>query len=751
MSFRLKTILGIAAIEGVLLLSLVLGSIDILRSSNEESLQQRAQTLARAFAVISGNAVVFRKHSLMQTALDEVATEKGVIYARLKDVDGNILIAIDLRDVPGQAFVADRTVRTRDDDIFETSAPIVENGLTVGRAELGVSTAFINTMISSSVMEFMIIAGIGIFVTIVFAYVFGSHLTRQLQTLRATSSRIADGGSGEQVPVSGDAEIADTIRAFNGMSARLKSYYDEVKFSERRMRSIFDNVALAVTTFEADGTILEFNAPAEWIFGHAAEDVIGNNICILMDTPSRLPFTALMEDCRSRPADERLEFQLNIDAVRKDGRLFPIELIISRYVFDGADSYTMLMRDVSAEKTLMQKSLQAQSVFENIGDAIVITDSENKVVQVNPAYTRITGFGAHDVIGQTRRISRTESLDHDFFATIWESLTENGIWSGEVWDARKNGEIFPAWMTTTELTSDTGEVTNYISTFRDITESKKVERIKQEFVSTVSHELRTPVTSIKGSLGILQSGAFGPLPEKAAKMLTLAANNCDRLILLINDILDMAKIESGTVGFKMKPVNLNAFLDEAIASCQHYGEDRDIRIKRTGAALSALLLADKGRLVQVMANLMSNAVKFSPDGGTVRVSTKRLDGAIRISVSDDGPGIPPAFHSQLFEKFTQSDASDGRSRGGTGLGLSIAKAIVDMHGGSIHFVTQEGKGTTFNVDLTETKDHIQSPKKTGNGPRDPQQHDPQPNRIARGSTDAATQEDCLRGRRAGYS
>ena len=711
MSFRLKTILGIVVIEGLLLLTLVLGSLDILRSSNEDALQKRADTMVRAFAVMAREGVAYRETALMAAALKEVGSQYDIVYARIKNADAQVLIGKDAHGATGRPFERDRIVRDVTDDIFDVDAPIIKNGKIIGQVELGLSTTFIHTMVVYSGWKFLLIAGFGVLVTGLFSYAFGNHLTRQLETLRYTSRNIADGAIGQQVTVTGDVEIADTIRSFNLMSSRLKIYYDEALHNERRIRSVFENVALAALTFDDNGAITEFNTPAERIFGCAAEDIVGRDVTTLLAEPSKAPFTSLIGSDLRAASQDRQGYQLNLNAIRKDGREFPVELIVSQYFFEGAINFTVLARDISSEKALEKKTLQAQSVFDNIGDAIVITDAENKVVQVNPAYTRITGFDAEDVIGNVRQISRTESLDHDFFATIWESLTENGIWSGEVWDARKNGEIFPAWMTTTELTGENGEVSNYINTFRDITESKKVERIKSEFVSTVSHELRTPVTSIKGSLGILQSGAFGQMPEKAGKMLDLAVSNCNRLTDLINDILDMEKIESGTVAFKMAPLDLDAFLEEAVASCQHYGEDRNVSLMRIGEPLPATLTADKGRLIQVMANLMSNAVKFSPDGGVVRIGVLRNNESIRISVSDDGSGIPAAFHEQLFEKFTQGDASDGRVRGGTGLGLSIAKAIIEMHEGSISFETEEGKGTTFFIDLNKMAEHSRSDEK----------------------------------------
>lgn len=701
MTFRLKIIAGIVAIEALLLVVLVIGSLGILRASSEDELQKRADTMVRSFAIMARDGIAYMETSLLKAAIEEVSSQFDVSYARIRQggSDGSVLMQRGEDVLLRKPFDPDPAVSAVSDGVYDVSAPVFSNGRRIGEVEIGFSTEYIRSSLANSMWKLILVAALGVLLTVACTYALGNHLTRQLRALRATSHKLANGAVGSQVPVSGDIEIADTLRAFNQMSVRLKAYYDEVVRNERRIRSVFDNVALAAITFDADGNVREFNAPAEWIFGHASEEIVGQPFSDLLAAPSQPAFQSLLAENRATASEERMEYQLVLEGQRKDGRQFPSEMTLSQYFFEGTVHYTALVRDISSERALETKSLQAESVFENIGDAIVITDPENRVVQINPAYTRITGFEAGEVIGHVRQISRTESLDQDFFATIWENLNENGIWTGEVWTTRKNGEIFPTWMTTTELSDENGEVTNYINTFRDITESKKVERIKSEFVSTVSHELRTPVTSIRGSLGILQSGAFGAIPEKAEKMIGMAVSNCNRLIDLINDILDMEKIESGTVAFKMVPIEVAPFLEEATSACMHYGEDRGVRlvVKNTSGKLQ--VFADKGRLMQVMANLISNAVKFSPDNGTVRIALDCQGDEVRIGVSDDGPGIPKAFREHMFEKFTQGDASDGRVRGGTGLGLSIAKAIVEMHEGSIDYVTEEGVGTTFYIVL----------------------------------------------------
>jgi signal transduction histidine kinase len=232
----------------------------------------------------------------------------------------------------------------------------------------------------------------------------------------------------------------------------------------------------------------------------------------------------------------------------------------------------------------------------------------------------------------------------------------------------------------------------------DISERKRVERLKDEFVATVSHELRTPLTSIAGSLGLLTGGAVDKLPDPALRLITIAHSNCQRLVRLVNDILDIEKIESGAVAFDLQRVEVRGLVAHVVEANQMNAEEHGVRI-RLDAAAALEVQADPDRLAQVVTNLLSNAIKFSAAGEDVTVAIADIGGAARISVQNRGAGIPEAFRARVFEKFAQADSSDARTKGGTGLGLSIVKQIVTRLGGVVAFQDAPGGGTVFHVDL----------------------------------------------------
>lgn len=232
----------------------------------------------------------------------------------------------------------------------------------------------------------------------------------------------------------------------------------------------------------------------------------------------------------------------------------------------------------------------------------------------------------------------------------------------------------------------------------DITQRKHLEQMKNEFVSTVSHELRTPLTSIAGSLGLINGEALGPVPNAMREMLSIAQSNSQRLRQLIDDLLDMDKLLAGKMSFIPQQLDIDSFLAECVTSHQGFARQHDVQLTYTGGPV-AQITADPMRLQQVLSNLLSNALKFSPAGSQVLLSAQALGGQIRILVVDQGPGVPAEFVDRLFEKFSQADASDRRQKGGTGLGLAISKELMERMGGCIGFYPRPGGGSVFWVEL----------------------------------------------------
>ena len=255
---------------------------------------------------------------------------------------------------------------------------------------------------------------------------------------------------------------------------------------------------------------------------------------------------------------------------------------------------------------------------------------------------------------------------------------------------RKDGSCFPVNYTSTPLV-DGDAITGAVVVFRDITTRREVERIKDEFISVVSHELRTPLTSIRASLGLLESGALGALPEEGRRMVEIAVRNSDRLDYLINDILDLERIESGTMNLQHESCDGATLIACAVESMLPMATASAVTL--TVGAGSAALEADAERVIQTLTNLIGNAVKFSPRDSTVHICCQRRYDEVLFTVSDRGCGIPVDKLDTIFERFEQVDSSHSRGKGGTGLGLAICRSIVGQHGGRIWAFSTPGEGS----------------------------------------------------------
>ncbi len=345
--------------------------------------------------------------------------------------------------------------------------------------------------------------------------------------------------------------------------------------------------------------------------------------------------------------------------------------------------------------------IRHHTLLNTLSDALITIDRQGHIKTFNQAAELVFGYSAKEVIGEKVNILMPEphSIEHDKYMNRYINTGRKHIigTDREVMARRKDGSQFPIELAVSEMWQD-GEL-QFTGLIKDITERKKIDQLKNEFISTVSHELRTPLTSIRGALGLINSGICGPLPEKMGDLLTIATNNTERLLLLINDILDIEKIESGNLRFDFQRLDLHGVIEKAIADCSSYAAEHKIHYHFIRHTKPLHVNADPDRLIQVINNLLSNAAKFSPKNGNVQVTLTQHQGFARTSVRDHGPGIPSQFLPRLFDKFSQVDGSDKRNTGGTGLGLSISKAIVEKHQGKISVETAEKSGSIFYVDL----------------------------------------------------
>lgn len=356
---------------------------------------------------------------------------------------------------------------------------------------------------------------------------------------------------------------------------------------------------------------------------------------------------------------------------------------------------------IKAERLLREREEYLSTLLDNVIDAIITVDEHGLIETFNPAAEHIFGYEQAEVIGYNVKLLMPESSSsqHDNYlaAYLENSVSRLAGKDLELPARRRNGEQFIMELAVSHIILQGQK--RFIAVIRDISERKRIEKMKNEFVSTVSHELRTPLTSIAGALGLINGGALGEVPKQMGDMLRIAQSNSQRLADLINDLLNMDKLVSGKMTFDMHSQPLWPLLEAAIAHNQPYATQHTVCLQLEEPKVDVQVCVDTQRFGQVLSNLLSNAAKFSSQQSCVTVYVTTLESQVRIHVRDRGIGISEAFRSRIFNKFSQADATDTRQKGGTGLGLAISKELIERMAGQIGFESVEGQGTIFWINL----------------------------------------------------
>lgn len=472
---------------------------------------------------------------------------------------------------------------------------------------------------------------------------------------------------------------------------------------QERVGTIVESVADGIVTFDEAGRIIWANPAAEEAFQVASGELEGDAVDSLFEGvgwAEMAPLLGVGEGSGRTVIGSRR----TLTGLRRDGDTFPLEMIVTDARLDGERVLIAIGQDVGererAAVAVQESERRFRGIFDHAGVGIAFSafeDGRPRIVDVNAAFQRTVGYSLEELRGDDFSLI-THPDDMPDVAAIGEAVAagENYI-ARELRHQRKDGSFVWGSLTVSILRDDSGRPRFAVGMLEDITRRKEAERVKDEFVSVVGHELRTPLTSIRGSLGLLEGGVMGELPEEASQMLTTAVANTDRLVRLINDILDIERIDSGHADLALEPVAAAGLVEQSIQVVQAVADEAGVEILAGCGEVE--VAADPDRIVQTLTNLIGNAIKFSERGARVEVKVEREGDHAVFSVGDSGRGIPHDQLGTIFERFTQVDASDAREKGGTGLGLAIARSIVEHHGGRIWAESEAGVGTIFRFTL----------------------------------------------------
>ncbi|MBD3884654.1 PAS domain S-box protein [Phormidium tenue FACHB-886] len=488
-----------------------------------------------------------------------------------------------------------------------------------------------------------------------------------------------------------------------------KRAQEALQESEERFHLAFENAAIGMALVSPDGCWLQVNRALCEMLGYSEPELLVTNFQAITHPDDLEKGLHYLQQLLS---GEISTFQMEKRYLHKSGHIVWAALSNSM-VRDGQDQPLYMVtqiEDITERKVAEEQLLNLSKALESAVEGIAQLDTQGRYVRVNPAYADMLGYQPEELLGMKWQ----KTVYSDDVATMevaYQQMLQVGKVEIEARAIRKDGTAFDKQIVMVKIYNQQQRFSGSYCFVKDISERREVERLKDEFISVVSHELRTPLTSISAALDLLAEGVLQNQPEEAQQMLSIAANNTDRLVRLINDILDIERIESGKVVMTKQVCNAAELMNQSIEAIQDIAERSEISL--SVSPLSVQLWADPDRIIQVLTNLLSNAIKFSPSGSTIQLSAELVrseeleaDGIknpenqqsthiLLFKVADQGRGIPSDKLESIFERFQQVDASDSRRKGGTGLGLAICRSLLQQHEGQIWVESTLGVGSTF--------------------------------------------------------
>ena len=734
---KLMIVVMVASGTVVVVASLAMAIGEVL--SYRKSLRSEISTLGEIVGANTAAAVTFNDRKAAEETLSALRAHPHIVAMYVLSADDRVFVRYIARNAGGG----------RPEDTRETLSPTMEETGPGREGTFDLRAAVpifldgqkVSTVIVTADMK-AFWARLAWFLAVTLIFMFGSFsmvyfvfsrlqgtitepILHLAQTMRVISR---EKDYAVRFPKETGGEIGDLIDGFNEMLGQIQlrdehlgrnreeleekvaSRTAELAENEERTRIILSAAGDGILTIDGGGNIDSFNPAAEHIFGYGAEEVAGKNVAILTPAEYKYQIGEFVEKYLKVPGPRTSGYRTEAIGLHRDGRRIPLELAVNEFFLHGRQMFACVLRDITKRKEIEGQLQKLSSAVEQSPVSVVITSRDGTIEYVNPRFVEMTGFTLDESVGQNPRILKTGVHDDDFYKNLWKTILAGNLWHGELFNRKKNGETYWEHTLIAPVRGAKGEITHFVAIKEDITENRRAaeelrmakeaaeaaNHAKSDFLANMSHELRTPLNSVIGFSGILKKEFYGKLNEKQSEYVGYIGESGKHLLGLINDILDLSKVEAGKMKLEAASVALLDVIQASVAMLRERALKNDIGLSvEIGPGLEGTIEADERKVKQILFNLLSNAVKFTPEGGSVTLTASKEENAVRICVADTGIGIKPEDMTKLFTEFTQLESTYTKKYAGTGLGLALTKKLVELHGGGIWVESEEGKGSRF--------------------------------------------------------
>ncbi|MBR9726826.1 PAS domain S-box protein [Shewanella intestini] len=722
MSFRFKTIIGIAIIEGILLLVLVYTSIHYLKQANQDELQKRAQHVADIFSHAVKDAVRNDDQTRLTILSETLSHQSEINYINVYH-HGNLLVGMHKELQQPVWDTQTIGIAIEGDDVVDISKPVTIDGEVIGKIEIGFDRSQFDSFLQQASTRFLSIAALEMVLVALFSWLLGIYLTKNLSLLKGASKRILEGETGVQIPIIGKDEIAQTSQAFNQMVKNIDARNQALGAANVRLNTILESAIDGFIIINIDGIITESNRAVSLIFGYEKEELIGANVSLLTPKAERHLHDGYINRFLESGQERVISTRREVVAEDKDGDEFPIELSVSRMKIDGETFFLGFVKDLSEIKINEAEAARSESILlatlEASQDALITIDIAGLVQEFNLAAVELFGYEREEALGKPLedliipagfRDPHRKGMDHH------RKTGEGAVLNKriEVPALTKDGKEFPVELRVIPI--QLGDELLFTAFLRNISEQKSREqelkqakeqaeagsKAKSRFLATMSHEIRSPLNAVLGSVDLLLDSE---LKQEQRIYAHTAKEAGDALLNTINDILDFSKIEAGQMVLESHEFEPDKLVAQVLQILANKAAEKGVHLASfINRNVPHSLVGDPQRLRQVIHNLVDNAIKFSTSGCIsveMWIPNNHQDRVeLCCAITDQGIGISTDAQNKLFNEFSQVHDTHTTSYKGTGLGLAICAELVRMMGGDIDVESSLGGGSRFKLHVT---------------------------------------------------